>query len=63
MRAELVTVVAVTIVIPFLVLVGDYIYRVESDIFAVMRMAGPDLCILGWGAVGSIFIDPRVVAV
>jgi hypothetical protein len=62
MRPELVTVVACTVGLPFLVLVSDYMFRVEANLITVMRMSGPDLCLLGLGAVGSIFIDPKVVA-
>jgi hypothetical protein len=56
------TVIVVTIGIPFLVLVADYMYRVDAGMLDVMRTAGPDLCLLGLGSVGAIFIDPRVAS-
>jgi len=50
----------VTIVLPFLVLVADYILRTDTGLADTMRNSGPDLCLIGLGSVGSIFLDPRV---
>jgi hypothetical protein len=38
----------------------DYIYRTGTGLNETMRGAGPDLCLFGLGAVGSIFLDPKV---
>jgi hypothetical protein len=60
--AGLSTVFAVTIVLPLLVVIVDYVYRIDSNLLDIMRSAGPDLCLLGLGAVGTIFVDPKVAA-
>jgi hypothetical protein len=60
--SPLAIVLTVTIVIPFLVLVTDYVFRTESGVIASMRTSGPDLCLLGLGSVGSVFIDPKVAS-
>jgi hypothetical protein len=60
--SPLAIVLTVTIGIPFLVLIADYVLRTESGITASMRTSGPDLCLLGLGSVGSVFIDPKVAS-
>jgi len=40
----------------------DYIMRTSAGVTETMRNAGPDLCLLGLGSVGSIFLDPKVSA-
>lgn len=56
-------VLTATIVLPFLVLVADYVLRVGVGLNETMRSSGPDLCLLGLGSVGSVFLDPKVAAV
>jgi hypothetical protein len=58
---ELTIVVAATLVLPLLVLVVDYIFRIDTGLNDTMRNSGPDLCLLGLGSVGSVFLDPKVV--
>jgi hypothetical protein len=60
--SPLAIVLTVTIVIPFLVLATDYVLRVESGVTESMRTSGPDLCLLGLGSVGSVFIDPKIAS-
>ncbi len=60
--SPLAIVLTVTIGIPFLVLVTDYVFRVESGVTELMKTSGPDLCLLGLGSVGSVFIDPKVAS-
>lgn len=55
-------VLSATIVLPFLVLVADYILRVDVGLNQTMRNSGPDLCLLGLGSVGSVFLDPKIAA-
>jgi hypothetical protein len=55
-------VLSATIGIPFLVLVVDYVFRTESGFVETMRGSGPDLCLLGLGAVGSVFLDSKVAS-
>jgi hypothetical protein len=51
-----------TLGIPFLVLVVDYVSRIDTGILQTMRNSGPDLCLLGLGSVGSIFLDQKVAS-
>jgi hypothetical protein len=60
MRPELIIVVSVTVILPLIVLVSDYVWRLEITTLGLMKACGPDLCLLGLGSVGSIFIDPKV---
>lgn len=55
-------VLAATIVLPLLVLIADYVLRTDTGLNDSMRNSGPDLCLLGLGSVGSIFLDPRVIS-
>jgi hypothetical protein len=48
-----------TLGIPFLVLVVDYVFRTDTGILRTMRNSGPDLCLLGLGSVGSVFLDQK----
>ena len=48
-----------TLGLPFVALMIEYIYR-GTTIDNTMRGVGPDLCLLGLGSVGSVFIDPKV---
>src|SRR5258708_29767997 len=57
---SLVTVVVVIIVIPFFALVVDYMGRVNTRIQELVPKAGADLCLLGLGSSGAVFIEPRV---
>lgn len=59
MKAELVTVIMATLGIPVCVLAEDYIPRM-TNLQEAMNTAGPDLCLLGLGSVGALFIDKRV---
>ena len=61
-RQELAIVISATLLVPFLVLVGDYVYRSESSLSQVLQQSGPDLCLLGLGSVGSVFIDRKVAS-
>jgi hypothetical protein len=61
-QSPLAIVFTVTIGIPLLVLVTDYVFRVESGVTESMRNSGPDLCLVGLGSVGSVFIDPKVAS-
>lgn len=54
-------VLAATMGLPLLVLMVDYVFRTETGMNETMRQSGPDLCLLGLGAVGSVFLDPKVV--
>lgn len=58
----LLIVLVATIGLPFIVLVVDYVLRIDTGLDDTMRSSGPDLCLLGLGSVGSIFLDPKVVA-
>lgn len=53
-------VLAATIAVPLLVLIVDYVFRTETGLKETMRNSGPDLCLLGLGSVGSVFLDPQV---
>jgi hypothetical protein len=57
---SLVTVLVVIIVIPLFALVVDYMARVNTRIHELVRKAGADLCLLGLGSSGAVFIEPRV---
>jgi hypothetical protein len=60
MTAQLITVLIITIVIPLLVLISEYINYSDSMRDTFLR-AGPDLCLVGLGSSGSVFIDPKVI--
>ncbi len=60
---ELSIVICAILGLPFLVLVADYIYRFESSLSQVLQQSGPDLCLLGLGSIGSVFLDKKVASV
>ena len=59
---ELSIVICAILGLPFLVLVADYIYRFESSLNQVLLHSGPDLCLLGLGSAGSVFLDKKVAS-
>lgn len=59
MKPELLTVILATLGLPILVLAADYIPRM-GNLAEAMNTAGPDLCLLGLGSIGAIFIDKKV---
>ena len=62
MPVQLTTVLITTIGVPFLVLVLDYVYNSQgASIMDTLLRAGPDLCLVGLGSSGSVFIDPKVI--
>jgi hypothetical protein len=63
MPVQLTTVLITTIGVPFLVLVSDYINNSQgASLEETFLRAGPDLCLVGLGSSGSVFIDPKIIA-
>jgi hypothetical protein len=58
----LVIVISATLVLPLVVLIGDYTHRVGHGFDELVLQAGSDLCLLAFGSVGSVFIDPKVAS-
>jgi hypothetical protein len=54
------TVLVVTIVVPLFALVVDNMARVNTKLEELVPKAGADLCLLGLGSSGAVFIEPRV---
>jgi hypothetical protein len=48
--------------VPILFLVLEYVYQTDTTLLAVFQKSGPDLCLIGLGSSGSVFIDPRVIS-
>jgi hypothetical protein len=56
------TTLCVAFVVPLLVLFTDYLFRADLNLEELLRKAGADLCLLGLGSSGAVFIEPRVSA-
>jgi hypothetical protein len=57
MPAQLWTVLLATVVIPFLFLLVEYVYHPSATVVSTLQKSGPDFCLIGLGASGSVFID------
>ncbi|GAC1627333.1 MAG: hypothetical protein NVS9B13_24330 [Candidatus Acidiferrum sp.] len=57
---SLLTALFTTLLIPLLALAVDYMARVNTKIGELTLKAGPDLCLIGLGSSGAVFIEPKV---
>jgi hypothetical protein len=49
------------LVLPIIILVANYLLT-SDPMDDVLKRSGPDLCLIGLGASGSVFLDPKVSA-
>jgi hypothetical protein len=59
---DFITVVIANLGVPIFFLAVEYAYRPDGTFVAVIQRSGPDLCLIGLGTSGSVFINPRVTS-
>jgi hypothetical protein len=59
---QLKIVLAAHVLVPLMALILDYFHR-GKGVLDCMDRSGPDLCLIGLGGSGVLFIDPRIVLV
>jgi hypothetical protein len=58
--------VCVTFIFPLFFLLADYVLRAKTSrtsFHKLVLQSGPDCCILSFGAMGSVFVDPSVQSI